>query len=343
MIFNNSKKPFGSFALFFDGGTVLFDNDRPSLDVNVWVRRDKDASIDFGIRIPFSAKVNTAYLFVPYEFTEGIQDLHETLRDSELSCGIFNSETTMHIYGDRRYFSISLPSRQNQNNREVFYVVPTVVKEDQLVADCCGVNSGNVGRLFAFDIEKMRLNLPQPDGSKLYFRFRIPFVPLTEALGHTMGFGPDSFSSPLVPHTLSCYVAVNESRQLPHSIGRQLESSRFAFDKRYIVFIAEEAWEIDSYPDPYRIRQLESGIWGKYWPEADKESLLGGKRKYTVHQYNLKEGRNATLYIKMSRYKVTPWTIAAWVVALGLVGAVGDVFSGLFSLLANMLSLAALR
>lgn len=303
-----SDTRYDGFAFILDGIDPDAAVNRLNLDINVWIDGDRRGDIDFGLKIPVGARDAKLVMYAPYLLRDqDIQDLWSQIGNREIIHGIFDSNLVTDSSEDDEVVRVQYKGTsgcaEGQDNLSLIpfesdlYEKPTVVVRQ---------TKGHFGSVITFNLKRITGGLTL-DGS-IYLRFRIPFSTLNDQFP-TMRSYRGVFTSPSADCRLNMFIKVNEERHLPPSIRAGLHRQRTRIGKTYIILVADERWNVNSVRQPYRIRNLEEGLWEQYWPALKRRAQLPlCGPKYMVYQWEQLEAvggiKGFSLLVSLNKTKV---------------------------------------
>lgn len=303
-----SDTRYDGFAFILDGIDPDAAVNRLNLDINVWIDGDRKGDIDFGLKIPVGAREAKLVMYAPYLLRDqDIHDLWSQIGSREIIHGIFDSNLATDSSEDDEVIRVKYKGPSGHaEGQDNLSLIP--FESDLHEGSTVGIRptKGHFGSVITFNLKRITGGLTL-DGS-IYLRFRIPFSTLNDQFP-TMRSYRGVFTSPSADCRLNMFIKVNEERHLPPSIRAGLHRQRTRIGKTYIILVADERWNVNSVRQPYRIRNLEEGLWEQYWPALKRRAQLPlGGPKYMVYQWELSEDgggiKGFSLLVSLNKTKV---------------------------------------
>lgn len=301
------RRKYDSFAI----GVLNGSNEAVHIDlsINVWVDIGHCSEIDFGIQIPRKENISGFFVFAPFEINKNqVTDLSSSFCDNEFNQVLFNHDCKIKCCQNRTIVSDACGN--------TLLVLP-ISRSERLTVD--NLEGGSL-ITFCYDPSA----LPHVSSS-LYFRMRIPFVPLSDLLA-----GPadmrEVITGPIVPFRTMNSIEFNQVRGLPSSIVRRLNDSKTDVDETHIAVIASRQWGVNSVLTPYRVRPLENLAWENYQPRLKGAKPFVCSKSYDMFVYQwLISGCGTSLQLEFSRKRITILTLLFYLAILLFINLLSEV------------------
>ena len=269
-----------SIAIWYEKNATTISEDIPELELhlNHWKLKTKnslidrvlqifrfkgnylpnDYFIDFGIKILRGESVSKVFIYIPFEYKNGIErkniieDLGVKLRDRKLITAVFNEPyTTQDLTNTQKAFSV------NKDDKNLFNIYELDVENDINID-----YSKYKGTIFSFDFRQFK-SIPT------YYRFRLKgqFVKnLSYVYKPSISFLESAFSSVEIID-----FRINDTRNLNVSLVEQIEEcSKFNISLvHYFVMRNVKDEYILSNQALNSVRQLEENVWSTYISESE--------------------------------------------------------------------------
>lgn len=305
-----------SFALWFGTSKNVIEDYRADVHFNLWNLHYKQAGppcLDIGIKIYAPQGYSKVFFYVPFAVSkEGICDLGQYLKTTEILCTVFNEDYTIAQEAQSKVLHI-----ENNNKSSIINIY------------CLDIDN-DVSIEHRFDGTLISFCRPQQlaDSTIIeYFRFRIS----NEKLGEIIKcYNPQNiFLQSAVSIVEAIDFRFNDYRSLPSSLLEVMRNGKsYQIGKVHFLLILESDVDLQFSSMCPTARELERGIWKKYYDKLGNKNVVAYHWKFKSESKD-KLIENCIMFVKTKVHKCNWQTIIIYIVVAGILAILFNLISQL--------------